>query len=40
MRALFDADPDDTAGDTHAGRMLIHEMKDILKSAAKRQAPK
>jgi hypothetical protein len=35
MRALFEADPDDTAGDTHNGRILINEMKDILKSAAK-----
>jgi hypothetical protein len=40
MRALFEADPDDTTGDTHAGRMLIHEMKDILNSAARPPAPK
>jgi hypothetical protein len=33
MRALFEADPDDTNGDTHAGRMLINEMKIILKGA-------
>ena len=32
MRALFEADPDDKTGDTHAGRMLIHEMRDILTS--------
>jgi hypothetical protein len=38
MRALFEADPDDTTGDTPAGQMLIHEMKDILKSAARRKA--
>lgn len=37
MRALFEADPEDTTGDTHAGRMLIHEMRDILKSAARRR---
>lgn len=37
MRALFEADPDDTTGDTHAGRMLIHEMKDILKSKRSKQ---
>ncbi len=40
MRALFEADPDDETGDTHAGRMLIHEMEDILRSVAKRAASK
>jgi hypothetical protein len=38
MRALFESDPDDKTGDTHAGRMLIHEMEDILESVAKRAA--
>lgn len=36
MRALFEADPEDKTGDTQAGREIIHEMEDILKSAAKR----
>ena len=36
MRALFEADPEDTTGDTHAGCMLIQEMEDILRSVAKR----
>lgn len=39
MRALFEADPDDKTGDTQAGREIIHEMEDILKSAAKRRGP-
>jgi hypothetical protein len=39
MRALFEADPDDTTGDTHAGCMLIHEMEDILTDVAKRESP-
>lgn len=30
MRALFDADPDDTNGDSRAGRALAHEMQSIL----------
>lgn len=38
MRALFEADPDDKTGETHAGRMLIHEMDDILTDVAKREA--
>jgi hypothetical protein len=37
MRALFGSDPDDAAGDTQSGRMLIHEMEDILTSVAKRE---
>jgi len=38
MRALFESDPDDkTTGDTHTGRMLIHEMEDILRSATRRK---
>jgi hypothetical protein len=44
MRALFESDPDDKTGDTQAGRMLIHEMEDILVSImvsiAKREAKK
>ena len=40
MRALFEADPEDKTGETEAGQMLIHEMEDILRSAAKRPAPK
>jgi tRNA 2-selenouridine synthase SelU len=35
MRALFEADPEDKTGDTHAGCMLIHEMEDILRSTTK-----
>lgn len=30
MRAHFEADPEDTTGDSFAGRELIHEMEDIL----------
>lgn len=37
MRALFEADPDDTNGGAKAGRKLIREMEDMLKSAAKRR---
>jgi hypothetical protein len=40
MRALFEADPDDKTGDTKAGRRLVLEMEDILKSAIKRSKPK
>lgn len=36
MRALFEADPEDKTGDTQAGRKIIHEMEDILRSAARR----
>lgn len=32
MRALFEADPEDKTGETQAGREIIHEMEDILKS--------
>ena len=35
MRALFESDPDNKTGDTQAGRMLIHEMEDILTDVAK-----
>jgi hypothetical protein len=38
MRGLFEADPEDKTGDTHAGCMLIHEMEDILTSVTKREA--
>ena len=37
MRALFEADPEDKTGETQTGREIIHEMEDILTSAAKRQ---
>ena len=37
MRVLFEADPEDKTGDARAGRQLIREMRDILKSAAKRR---
>jgi len=39
MRTLFEADPDDKNGETREGRMLIHEMEDILRSVAKPRAP-
>lgn len=32
MRALFEADPEDKTGETQAGREIIHEMEDILRS--------
>jgi hypothetical protein len=38
MRALFESDPDNTNGGTKAGRKLIREMEDILRSAAKPRA--
>lgn len=38
MRALFESDPEDKTGGTHAGRKLIQEMEEILKSVAKRKA--
>ena len=40
MRALFEADPEDKTGDTQAGREIIHEMEDIVRSAAKRRGSK
>jgi hypothetical protein len=40
MRALFEADPEDKTGDTQAGRKIIHEMEDILRSTARRQGSK
>ena len=40
MRALFEADPEDTTCDTQAGREIIHEMEDILRSTAWRQRSK
>jgi hypothetical protein len=39
MRALFEADPEDKTGDTHAGCMLIHEMEDVLRSVTNRAVP-
>jgi hypothetical protein len=35
MRALFEADPEDKTSDTQAGRRIIHEMEDILRSTAR-----
>ena len=40
MRALFEADPEDKTGDTQAGREIIHEMEDILRSTARRRTSK
>jgi len=40
MRALFESDPDNTNGGTKAGRKLIREMEDILKSTTKPRASK
>jgi hypothetical protein len=40
MRVLFESDPDDRTGDARAGRVLIHEMEDILTSVAKRKSSK
>ncbi|HTT85364.1 MAG TPA: hypothetical protein VMF67_17945 [Rhizomicrobium sp.] len=40
MRTLFEADPDDTTGDAQAGRKIIREMEDILRSVRKRRASK
>src|SRR5579872_6198313 len=40
MRALFESDPDNTNGNTKAGRKLIREMEDILKSAGKPRTSK
>jgi hypothetical protein len=39
MRALFESDPDATNGGAKAGRKLIREMEDILRSTAGRRAP-
>lgn len=38
MRALFESDPDNSNGNTKAGRKLIREMEEVLKSAAKSRA--
>ena len=35
MRALFEADPDNTNGNTKAGRRLIREMEDVVKRAGR-----
>jgi hypothetical protein len=40
MRALFESDPDDKTGEARSGRVLIHEMEDILVSVAKREGSK
>ena len=31
MRALFEADPEDTNGQSQAGRELIFDMEDVLR---------
>ena len=38
MRALFESDPDNMNGNTKAGRKLIRDMEDILRSTAKRNS--
>ena len=35
MRALFESDTDDMTGDARAGRRLIRDTEDVLKSTAK-----
>ena len=40
MRALFEADPEDKTGDAQTGREIIHEIEDILRSAARRRESK
>ncbi|MFM7028292.1 MAG: hypothetical protein ACKOXK_06415 [Chakrabartia sp.] len=37
MRAHFEADPDETNGETAKGCMLVYEMQDILKASRKRR---
>jgi hypothetical protein len=37
MRAHFEADPEDKTDDALAGRRIIHEMEDILKSTYKKK---
>lgn len=37
MRAHFEADPEDKTEDSLAGRALIHDMEDILKSIRSRK---
>jgi len=33
MRALFEADPENTMGETRKGRDIIHDMENILRQA-------
>jgi hypothetical protein len=40
IRALFEADPDDTIGDARVGRQLIYKMEDVLRSISKGMTPK
>ena len=40
MRALFESDPDNTNGGTKAGRKIIREMEDILRSTARPRTSK
>jgi hypothetical protein len=36
MRAHFEADPEDKTEDSLAGRQIIHEMEDVLRSTYKK----
>ena len=36
MRALFEADPENTTGETRKGRDIIYEMEDILKQVRRK----
>jgi hypothetical protein len=36
MRALFEADPEDTTGETLAGCKIIHRMEDILRQVQRK----
>jgi hypothetical protein len=40
MWVLFESDPDDNTGDANAGRKIVREMEDILRSVTKRSRPK
>ena len=39
MQAHFEADPEDSTGEASAGRQLIHEMEDILRSTYRKRTP-
>jgi hypothetical protein len=36
IRALFEADPENTTGETRKGRDIIYEMEDIVKQAGRK----
>ena len=36
MRALFEADPENTTGETRKGRDIVYEMEDILKQVRRK----